>query len=190
MGDSTGVGTGASAPQNSLAGLLAQAFPNLTIKNIAEDGATFEGVVRQLQRDNERFDVVLIQAGGNDVIRLRSDEAMRVDIQRAIALASERADHVLVMPAGNVGNAPFFFFPVSGLMTNRAQRLHRYVKATAQQQGAVYINLYKDESNDPFADNPGLHAADGLHPNDPGYGLWFKEIMDQADLATLLARAR
>lgn len=190
VGDSTGVGTGASAPQHSLAGLLAHAFPQLAISNIAQDGATFEGVVQQLQRDTERFDVVLIQAGGNDVIRLRSDEAMRVDIERAVALATGRADHVLVMPAGNVGNAPFFFSPVSGFMSKRAERLHRYVKATAQQHRAVYVNLFKDEANDPFAHNPSLHAADGLHPSDAGYRIWFDEIMRQADLATLLARAR
>jgi lysophospholipase L1-like esterase len=190
VGDSTGVGTGASAPQNSLAGLLAQAFPRLAIDNLAQDGATFEGVVEQLQRDTVRYDAVLIQAGGNDVIRLRSDNAMRADIERAIALAAGRADHVLVMPAGNVGNAPFFFPPVSSLMSTRAARLHGHVKAAAQQHGAAYINLFKDAANDPFANNPGLHAADGLHPSDAGYRVWFDEIMRQAGLPALLARAR
>lgn len=190
VGDSTGVGTGASAPQNSLAGLLAQAFPRLAIDNLAQDGATFEGVVKQLQRDTVRYDAVLIQAGGNDVIRLRSDNAMRADIERAIALAAGRADIVLVMPAGNVGNAPFFFPPVSSLMSTRAARLHGHVKAAAQQHGAAYINLFKDAANDPFANNPGLHAADGLHPSDAGYRVWFDEIMRQAGLPALLARAR
>jgi lysophospholipase L1-like esterase len=190
VGDSTGVGTGASAPQNSLAGLLAQAFPRLAIDNLAQDGATFEGVVKQLQRDTVRYDAVLIQAGGNDVIRLRGDNAMRADIERAIALAAGRADIVLVMPAGNVGNAPFFFPPVSSLMSTRAARLHGHVKAAAQQHGAAYINLFKDAANDPFANNPGLHAADGLHPSDAGYRVWFDEIMRQAGLPALLARAR
>ena len=190
VGDSTGVGTGASAPQNSLAGLMAQAFPQLAIDNIAQDGATFEGVVRQLQRDTARYDAVLIQAGGNDVIRLRGDDAMRADIERAIALAAGRADRVLVMPAGNVGNAPFFFPPVSSLMTTRAERLHAYVKAASAQNGAVYVNLFKDAANDPFTNNPGLHAADGLHPSDAGYRIWFDELTRQADLPTLLARAR
>jgi lysophospholipase L1-like esterase len=190
VGDSTGVGTGASAPQNSLAGLLAQAFPRLSINNLAQDGATFEGVVKQLQRDTVRYDAVLIQAGGNDVIRLRGDDAMRADIERAIALAAGRADLVLVMPAGNVGNAPFFFPPVSSLMSTRAERLHGHVKAAAQQHGAAYINLFKYAANDPFANNPGLHAADGLHPSDAGYRVWVYELTSQGDLATLLAPAR
>lgn len=190
VGDSTGVGTGASAPRSSLAGLLAQAYPQLAIDNRAQDGATFEGVVQQLQRNTQRFDVVLIQAGGNDVIRLRGDDAMQADIERAVSLAAERADRVLVMPAGNVGNAPFFFPPVSLLMSARAERLHRHVQAAAQKNGAVYINLFKDAANDPFANNKSLHAADGLHPSDAGYRIWFDELTRRADLPTLLARAR
>ena len=190
VGDSTGVGTGASAPQNSLAGLLAQAYPRLRIDNLARDGATFEGVVQQLQTSDARYDVVLIQAGGNDVIRLRGDDAMRANIERAVALAAARADRVLVMPAGNVGNAPFFFAPISSLMTRRAKQMHGHVKAAAQQQGAVYINLFKDAANDPFANNKSLHAADGLHPSDAGYRIWFDELMRQADLPTLLASAQ
>ena len=41
VGDSTAVGTGASAPQTSLAGLLANAYPSLHIENRGRDGATF-----------------------------------------------------------------------------------------------------------------------------------------------------
>ena len=115
---------------------------------------------------------------------------MRANIERAVALAAARADRVLVMPAGNVGNAPFFFAPISSLMTRRAEQMHGHVKAAAKQQGAVYINLFKDATNDPFANNKSLHAADGLHPSDAGYRIWFDELTRQADLPTLLASAR
>ncbi|MDM7951278.1 GDSL-type esterase/lipase family protein [Hydrogenophaga sp.] len=190
VGDSTGVGTGATSPQTSLAGLLAQAFPRLRIDNRARDGATFEGVVQQLQVDSARYDVVLIQAGGNDVIRLRSDDAVRADIDRATALAAARSDRVLLMPAGNVGNAPFFFPPLSSLMTTRAERLHGFIQAAAQRHGAVYINLFQAPEDDPFVQDPNLHARDGLHPSDAGYRLWFDELLRQADLAEVLAPAR
>lgn len=190
VGDSTGVGTGASAPQASLAGLLAQAFPRLRIDNRARDGATFEGVVQQLLTNDQRYDVVLIQAGGNDVIRLRSDDAVRADIDRATALAAARADRVWLMPAGNVGNAPFFFPPLSSLMTSRAERLHGLIQAAAQRHGAVYVNLFQAPENDPFVQTPGLHARDGLHPSDAGYQVWFDELLRQADLAQVLAASR
>ncbi len=192
VGDSTGVGTGASTPQNSLAGLLAQAYPRLQIDNRARDGATFEGVIGQLEAlGTARYDLVLVQAGGNDVIRLRNMERVRADIDRVTVLARERSDRVLLMPAGNVGNASFFFAPVSWYMTSRARDLHAAVRAAATRHGAVYVNLFKEKDKDPFAQDPKrLNAADGLHPSDAGYRVWFDELMAQAQLAPVLAPAK
>jgi lysophospholipase L1-like esterase len=190
VGDSTGVGTGASAPQASLAGLLARAYPRLQIDNRSRDGATFADVIGQLESATDRYDLVLVQAGGNDVIRLRSMDRVRADIDRVAALARARADHVLLMPAGNVGNAPFFFPPVTWLMTARARSLHGFVREAAARHQAVYVNLFKERENDPFAQQPGLHAADGLHPSDAGYRVWFDELMAQGRLEPLLAPAK
>jgi lysophospholipase L1-like esterase len=186
VGDSTAVGTGASSPRSSLGGLLAQAFPDLHIDNRGRDGATFADVERQLE-GSARYDVVLIQAGGNDVIRLRDMDVVAADIDRVVRRARERAELVLLMPAGNVGNAPFFFRPVSWLMTSRARRLHESVRETAARQGAVYINLFKERADDPFAKRPELNARDGLHPSDQGYQVWFETLMAQSGLAQRLA---
>ncbi|MFN3495163.1 MAG: SGNH/GDSL hydrolase family protein [Hydrogenophaga sp.] len=189
VGDSTAVGTGASAPEASVAGLLAAAYPKLQIDNRARDGATFEGVVNQLA-GSERYDLILISAGGNDVIRLRNADEMRNDIDRATELARARSERVLLMPAGNVGNAPFFVPPASWLMTRRARTLHALVRESSERHGAVYINLFKDAAQDPFVQQPGLNAVDGLHPSDAGYRLWFDELMAQGRLAEVLAPAR
>lgn len=192
VGDSTGVGTGASTPQHSLAGLLAQAYPRLQIDNRARDGATFADVVGQLEGAGaEHVDFVLVQAGGNDVIRLRKMAEVRADIDRVVTLARARSERVWLMPAGNVGNAPFFFAPVSWFMGSRARDLHRAVREAAARHGAVYVNLYKDKADDPFAQRPKeLNAADGLHPSDAGYRLWFDELMAQGRLAPVLAAAK
>ena len=191
VGDSTAVGTGASAPIHSLAGLLSQDFPRLRIDNRARDGATFEGVVQQLQNaESGVYDGVLIQAGGNDVIRFRDWDAVAADIAKSIALALQRSDRVVVMPAGNVGNAPFFFPPVSSIMTGRAERLHALVQTAATAQGAVYVSLFKTRENDPFSNNPALNARDGLHPSDAGYRVWLEELMGQTDMARELDAAR
>lgn len=190
VGDSTGVGTGASAPRASLAGLLAQAYPGLLIDNRARDGATFADVVGQLEAVSARYDLVLVQAGGNDVIRLRPMDRVQTDIDRVTALARARADRVLLMPAGNVGNAPFFFPPVSWLMSARARSMHGFVREAAVRHQAVYVNLYKDREQDPFARQPELNAADGLHPSDAGYRVWFDELMAQGGLAPVLAPAK
>lgn len=190
VGDSTAVGTGASAPPASLAGLLARAYPRLQIDNRARDGATFADVIGQLDAVTGRYDLVLVQAGGNDVIRLRPMDDVRADIDRVTTQSRARADLVLLMPAGNVGNAPFFFPPVSWLVSARARTLHGFVREAAERHQAVYVNLFKEPENDPFVQRPGLHAADGLHPSDSGYRVWFDELMAQGRLAPLLAPAK
>lgn len=188
VGDSTAVGTGATSGKSSLAGLIAQHYPGLLIENRARDGAKFSDVVSQLGGD-EHFDIVLINAGGNDVIRFGSLASSQADIQRAADLASSRADVVIFMPAGNVGNAPFFFVPLSWLMTMRSRELHRYVQGAVAKSAARYVNLFHERPDDPFVKDPGLNASDGLHPSDAGYRVWFSELMAQADLAKQLKPA-
>lgn len=180
VGDSTAVGTGASGPGASLPGLLAQQLPGLRVVNRATDGARWADFARQLEQGTERFDRVLVLGGGNDVIRLTPAGRLREDVRRTAELARARAAQVILMPPGNVGNAPFFFPPMSWWMAQRSQALHRAVREAAQATGARYVNLYKDRSEDPFAQRPQeLHAADGLHPSDAGYRLWLRELEQQ-----------
>ncbi len=186
VGDSTAVGTGASAGRESLAGLMARQYPRTLIENRARDGAKFEDVLAQLGGE-QRFDIVLVQAGGNDVIRMRGLEALHTDINRVADRARALADTVVLMPAGNVGNAPFFFAPLSWWMAERSRALHRIVQHAAARTGAVYVNLFHERDDDPFVANPGLNASDGLHPSDAGYAVWFEQLQVQAGLAQTLS---
>jgi len=190
VGDSTAVGTGASTPGASVAGLIARDHPRLTIVNRARDGAKFSDIARQLE-GNERFDAILVLGGGNDVIRFTRESQLEHETARTAELARVRARMVVFMPAGNVGSAPFFFPPWSWLMTQRSQTLHRLVQQAAADNGALYVNLYKEKSQDPFAQRPDeLNAADGLHPSDAGYSLWYEELNRQAGFSDRLAALR
>lgn len=191
VGDSTAVGTGASDPARSVAGLISRDHPELTIVNRGVNGAKFGDLPRQFAASHERFDMVIIFAGGNDVIRLTSEQELSAQIQRAGALASERAPIVVFVPSGNVGNAPFFFPPLSSLMTARSQTLRRLVMDTTRATGAVHVSLYQPKETDPFAQQPQqLHAADGLHPSDAGYAIWYRELQSQAGLSAKLNALR
>jgi lysophospholipase L1-like esterase len=187
VGDSTGVGTGASSAAHSLAGLIAHDHPRLAIVNRASDGAKFADIARQLGGPG-KFDAVLILGGGNDVIRLTGASSLKQGIAEAARLARAQAGLVVLMPCGNVGNAPFFFAPLSWLMTRRSQALHRMARQAAADTGALYVNLYQDRADDPFAQRPSeLNAPDGLHPGDAGYRLWYRELNTQAGLGRRLA---
>ncbi|QJW84970.1 GDSL family lipase [Ramlibacter terrae] len=191
VGDSTAVGTGASDPTRSVAGLLAADLPKLRVVNRATDGARYEDIVRQLQADTSRFDAVLVPGGGNDVIRNTGTSELTAQVRQAADLAKQIAPFVVMMPPGNVGNAPFFWRPLAWWMDRRSQMLHTAVRQAAQATGATYVNLYKPRAEDPFAQRPReLHARDGLHPSDAGYALWVKELEAGSGLKGKLGKAR
>jgi lysophospholipase L1-like esterase len=180
VGDSTAVGTGASAPAHSVAGLAARDQPGLRVVNRAEDGADYAAFARQLAASEGRFDTVLVLGGGNDVIRGTPEDKLRASVREVAELARQRGARVILMPPGNVGNAPFFFRPLAWWMTRRSQLLHAAVREAAGATGASYVNLYQPREQDPFARQPeALHAADGLHPSDSGYALWWRELARQ-----------
>lgn len=114
---------------------------------------------------------------------------MQADIDLVVGMAAWRADVVLLVPAGNVGNAPFFFPAVSWWMAQRSRSLNRFVAAAAPRSGAVYVNLFHERAADPFVADSTLNARDGLHPSDAGYRRWLKELVARVDLARRLSRA-
>lgn len=186
VGDSTAVGTGADTAAQSVAGLLAKDRPRLLIENRARDGDKFADVLAQLDPPG-RFDIVLVQAGGNDIIRFTDMDSLRGTIDAVARRAAVLGDQVLLMPAGNVGNAPFFFAPWSWLMTRRAREMHTAVREVAQRRGASYVNLFHERGDDPFVRDPSLNANDGLHPSSAGYRVWFDQLVQQAGLDARLA---
>ena len=183
VGDSTAVGTGASAPQASLAGLIGQDHPRWRIDNLAANGARFADVVAQLNRADAGHDLVLILAGGNDVMRLTGEQALQADVEQAVDLARSKGRQVVLMPAGNVGHAPFFSPPLTWWMAARSQQLHRIIRRVAARTGAVYVSLLRPRDDDPFVQRADeLNAADGLHPSDAGYRVWYASLRQQGGL--------
>ena len=91
VGDSTAVGTGADAPQDSLPGRIGQDHPRWHIDNLAANGARYADVAAQLEQAPAGYDLVLVLAGGNDVIRLTALDTLRTQIDQVVALHSKRA---------------------------------------------------------------------------------------------------
>lgn len=189
VGDSTAAGTGASRAEYTLAGWLARDHPRLLIENRGRNGARFADLAAQLAPAG-RFDVVLIFAGGNDVIRRTPPPELAAAIDATLARAAALAPAVLVMPAGNVGNSRLLPGPLSGPMTERSRALQTLVRAAAQRHGVTHVDLFRERNQDPFVQRPELTAPDGLHPSDAGYRLWYQELLARSDLGLRLAPAR
>ena len=184
VGDSTGLGTGADSANDSIPGRIGAAHPQWLVDNLAENGAKYADVATQLESTHKRYDLVLVIAGGNDVMRFTPADRLRQDIKRSVHLAQGHAPVVVLMPMGNVGHAPFFFPPVSWLMSRRSKQLHAMVQQSASESGARYVRLLQPAETDPFALHPKtMHAADGLHPSSQGYAQWFEELQAQGGLA-------
>jgi len=186
VGDSTAVGTGASTPAESLPGLIGQDHPRWRIDNLAANGARFADVVAQLHRAPAGYDLVLVLAGGNDVIRFTTEATLRPQLEQALTLAQQKGQQVVVMPCGNVGHAPFFMAPLSWALSLRSENLHAMVKELAHTRQVRYVSLLKPRAQDPFVvHSKTLNAADGLHPSSDGYQAWYHELVAQGGLRGL-----
>lgn len=184
VGDSTAVGTGANAPADSLAGLISQDHPRWHIDNLASNGARFADVVQQLEGAPGGYDLVLVLAGANDVIRMTGRDSLQGGMHQALQLARNKGTHVVLMPCGDAGNAPFFAPPLSWLMSRRSHTLHAIAQDAAQVHGARYVRLLRPRAQDPFVIHKDeLNARDGLHPSSAGYREWYAELVRQGGLA-------
>ena len=181
VGDSTALGAGAEEPRQSVAGRLGRRFPGLRIRNLAVDGARLADVSDQLASvGTERFDMVLIMAGGNDVLRFTPLTRLRAEATRVNAAAMAIARHVAWMPPGNLGAVPLWYWPMSRIIDRRSRRVRTALVEVASSMCAIYIDLYHPAAVDPFAiDSKRFLAADGVHPSGAGYCYWTAALLER-----------
>jgi len=189
IGDSTGVGTGASNSADSIAGRIARDYPGTEIVNRAQDGAKVEDIFQQLKDfRNGEFDLVLLQVGGNDIIRFTALDRLNDSISEVLSLAGDKGGKVIFMSTGNVGLAPVFFPPVNWIYTRRTRQVREIFMAVSRREKIEYIDLFKEKDEDPFSRDAAIYyAADTLHPGSEGYRLWYEELKLQSSINKILS---
>ena len=176
-GDSTVFGTGASEPRFSTSGLFASDYPMYEVRNLSKNGMKLGEFADMLDSDDGRYDLVVMQIGANDVLRLHEFQNIENDAIRAVEAAKRKSDKIIWLAVGNVGATRFFPWPVSNFYDYWSRKARDVFLRTAQKEGVYYIDLYKKKGDEEF--NPtgeDIYARDGLHLNDYGYSLWYKEI--------------
>ncbi len=178
LGDSTAVGIGADTPEESVAGRMAGYLDASRVENRAKSGAVTADLRDQIsQAELARYRLILIQVGGNDIIRFRSAEEAAGELREAIALLPE-ADRVILISAGDVGGATLFPFFVRPFHTKLNGEYHDEFAKVGEETGITYVNFGIAPATKTISEKPEIYLAkDGLHPSSEGYRLWFETIL-------------
>jgi len=177
LGDSTGVGTGASTPEDTVAARLAVHLGATYVENQSKNGAAVDDLTTQIQHLHlSHYDVILLQIGGNDILALHEPKKTAERLA-AITKTLPDAEKIVLMTAGNVGGATLIPHLIRPFYTWLNLRYHKAFGRMAKEEGITYVNLYRKPSEDPFIQDPDRYLAeDGLHPSSEGYGLWFEHL--------------
>ena len=177
LGDSTGVGVGTLHPTDSVAARLSN-FLDASVENYSVSGARVADLKEQFsQAKKQTYDVVLIQVGANDVTHLTPIADVDTGINAILEAARTRSDHVILMTAGRVGDAPAFPFVVGQLFNWRSSQIREHFIADAARSEAMYVDLIG--VSDVFkSDSVRYYAPDSFHPSSDGYALWFDVLKE------------
>jgi lysophospholipase L1-like esterase len=188
VGDSTGVGVGCDDAQQSIAALLARDFDQVEVHNLCANGATVADVLATV-RDVEAlggFDLVLVFAGGNDVLRRTPWPQLQQATRALLAALQGHGAQVVWAGMANVGLAPLFLPPFSWWMTARTRRVNRLLAREAAARGARFVDFFREQGDDPFSADPArFYARDGVHPSSRAYAYCYARM--RPAIASVLA---
>lgn len=177
LGDSTAVGVGADSPEDTVAGRVNAYLAPSSVENYAVSGAVTRDLPDQAAKAKfAQYRLILIQIGGNDIIRFRSAEKGAEDLRAAIRALPE-AERIIIISAGDVGGATLFPLAVRPFHTRLNHEYHDAFARVAAEEGVTYVNFGDAPATQIINNDPKTYlAADGLHPSSAGYALWFDTI--------------
>jgi lysophospholipase L1-like esterase len=187
IGDSSVVGTGASGPKNSIAGLLGKDYPNAEIINLGVNGSKVKELISRFKKlKGQKFDLVLVHIGGNDIVRRTDLEDFKKDLSTVFDLAKNNSENVISFHGGNVGTAGLFPFGTRWIFSYRTYQIRNIYMELAKEKGVRYLDLWRNKENDPFAlDMRAYYARDLFHPSDEGYQDWYSFVKIELEKISL-----
>ena len=173
LGDSTGVGVGATRPEESVAGLLAADYPDADIVNVAVSGTRVAGAIGQVRSCLEaglRFDLALLHVGGNDVVADTPPHRLADDCDALLRELARLATRTAWLGPPDLGLAPLFPRPYAWVMASRSRAAAKVFSAAAARHGVVFVDFSAPAHVAYFRKRRRRHfAVDGFHPNSASY---------------------
>ncbi|NTV44425.1 MAG: hypothetical protein HGA67_01875 [Candidatus Yonathbacteria bacterium] len=180
LGDSTAVGVGAYIPQETIAGMLGADLPDADIQNKAVSGARIADVRVQLSGLSGPYDMILIQAGANDIVFM-TDSA---EVERQVALLMDEAlvlsTHVVVATSIDISMIPLLPKVTSFFFADRSAVILPDIEKVVEERGGIFVNLYRSPEEQEFVSDPDkFFSADGFHPSSDGYRIAYSRIKSE-----------
>ena len=180
IGESTVAGVGAKNHAEALTGQFARHLSAATGKTVlwravGESGITVKETLQRLvpQLPEEKFDVILIALGGNDVFGLTSPRKWRREMTKLLAILREKYPEAKILSA-NVPMVRDFIAMPNPLryVLSRLAKLHHFnsMEFISEHENAAYFYDVKRVNDDFF--------SDGIHPSAHGYDLWAADMVN------------
>lgn len=187
LGDSYTIGEGVAPqerwPQQLTVALRARGVPIADPQIIAQTGWTTDELAQALDAAalQPPYDLVSLLCGVNNQYRGRPlqeyGEQFRALLSQAIALAGERADHVLVLSIPDWGVTPFALGRDRRRIAAEIDRFNAINRQEAERRGARYLDITPLTRQ--LGKDPAMLTSDGLHPSGKQYAAWVKAIIDE-----------
>jgi lysophospholipase L1-like esterase len=193
LGDSTGVGVGASRPEESIAGLLAADFPDADVVNVSESGAKVADTLRQVRAcagQGLRFDLALLHVGGNDVVRATPTTKLAEDCELLLTELGRLAHRSLWLGPPNLATTPLFTPPFSWVVAARSRAATAIFVECAARHGITFVNFSSPEHEAQFVRARAEHfAADRFHPSSSSYRYGWSVARRAVEFSAFAAKA-
>ncbi|TCJ19187.1 SGNH/GDSL hydrolase family protein [Flaviaesturariibacter flavus] len=186
LGDSYTIGEAvplpASFPYQAVQALRREKVHLAPPEVIAKTGWTTDELTSALEGYTflKSYDFVSLLIGVNNQYRGRTVEAYTPEcaalLERAVALAHGKAQHVFVLSIPDYGVSPFA--KEKGLdpekIAAEVDQFNAAARALAAQYGTHYIDITEGSREAAF--DPSLLAVDGLHPSEKEYVRWAAKL--------------
>lgn len=178
IGDSTTVGTGSADPVDTISGRFSVLYPEVNIINQGINGQKIHELAQNFSSSSySNINLIVIQIGANDIIRLTPEENIKADLDLLLQKATQLSKKVVILHSGNVGAAPFFPRYLGWIWTWKAKKVRDLYINEAKKYNVKYVDLFQKREDDIFlTDVNKYYADDYLHPSGEGYKIWFDKI--------------
>ncbi len=164
---------------------------NVKVKNYGIPGQESDGVVKQvkltnIQNDIRNADYIILFIGTNDLIQSNGGDLKGINeekIKEGAVEYEENIQEILNTIRQENKDAPILFLGLYNSYPDSAEHENIIVEWNANSQEIVdeYERIKFISTNDLFKEKSKEYFSDSLHPNEKGYDLMTKKIVNEYD---------